>query len=78
MLVFFLSQLPRTFLVEELFRIYDLCAPDTEVVLMLIQIVYDANKLSKLVEEKKKTQNWLDFYQLKYSRNQTNRATVKV
>ncbi|TYK09588.1 calcium permeable stress-gated cation channel 1 isoform X1 [Cucumis melo var. makuwa] len=41
------------------------------------QIVYDANKLSKLVEEKKKMQNWLDFYQLKYSRNQSKRATVK-
>ncbi|XP_022140558.1 calcium permeable stress-gated cation channel 1-like isoform X2 [Momordica charantia] len=41
------------------------------------QIVYDANKLAKLVEEKKKMQNWLDFYQLKYSRNQSVRATVK-
>ncbi|XP_022986265.1 CSC1-like protein At3g21620 [Cucurbita maxima] len=41
------------------------------------QIVYDANKLSKLVEEKKKMQNWLDFYQLKYSRNQSKRATMK-
>ncbi|KGN63220.1 calcium permeable stress-gated cation channel 1 isoform X1 [Cucumis sativus] len=41
------------------------------------QIVYDANKLSKLVEEKKKMRNWLDFYQLKYSRSQSKRATVK-
>ncbi|XP_022970940.1 CSC1-like protein At3g21620 [Cucurbita maxima] len=41
------------------------------------QIVYDANKLSKLVEEKKKMQNWLDFYQLKRSRNQSKRVTVK-
>ena len=45
---------------------------------MLMQIVYDANKLSKLVEEKKKMQNWLDFYQLKRSRNQSKRVTVKV
>lgn len=45
---------------------------------VLMQIVYDANKLSKLVEEKKKMRNWLDFYQLKYSRSQSKRATVKV
>ena len=50
----------------------------SEVILTLMQIVYDANKLSKLVEEKKKMQNWLDFYQLKYSRNQSKRATMKV
>jgi len=49
-----------------------------EVLHMLMQIVYDANKLSKLVEEKKKMQNWLDFYQLKRSRNQSKRVTVKV
>lgn len=52
--------------------------PLAEVILTLMQVVYDAKKLSKLVEEKKKMQNWLDFYQLKYSRNQSKRATVKV
>ncbi|KAL5573403.1 hypothetical protein UlMin_023000 [Ulmus minor] len=41
------------------------------------QVVYDANKLSRLVNEKKKTQNWLDFYQLRYSRNQSKRSIVK-
>lgn len=41
------------------------------------QVVYNANKLSKLVNEKKKFQNWLDFYQLKYSRNQSKRPAAK-
>ncbi|KAH6777279.1 ERD to dehydration family protein [Perilla frutescens var. hirtella] len=42
------------------------------------QVVINANKLAKLVEEKKKKQNWLDYYQLKYSRNQAQRPTTKV
>ncbi|XP_030459431.1 CSC1-like protein At3g21620 [Syzygium oleosum] len=41
------------------------------------QVVYNANKLSKLVDEKKKLQNWLDYYQLKYTRNQSQRPTTK-
>lgn len=41
------------------------------------QVVYDANKLSGLVKEKKKMQNWLDYYQLKYSRNQSRKPTSK-
>ncbi|KAG1347115.1 putative CSC1-like protein [Cocos nucifera] len=41
------------------------------------QVVYDANKLAKLVEEKKKMQNWLDYYQLKYDRNPSKRPTRK-
>ncbi|KAH9610778.1 hypothetical protein KSS87_013714 [Heliosperma pusillum] len=41
------------------------------------QVVYNANKLAKLVEEKKKKQNWLDYYQLKYSRKQDIRPTTK-
>ncbi|XAR55352.1 hypothetical protein NMG60_11035403 [Bertholletia excelsa] len=41
------------------------------------QVVYNANKLSNLVEEKKKKENWLDFYQLKYSRNQSTRPSIK-
>ncbi|XP_060217087.1 CSC1-like protein At1g62320 [Lycium barbarum] len=40
-------------------------------------IVYNANKLTKLVNEKKKKQNWLDYYQLKYTRNQSKRPTSK-
>ncbi|XP_059661099.1 CSC1-like protein At3g21620 [Cornus florida] len=41
------------------------------------QVVCNANKLSKLVKEKKRMQNWLDYYQLKYSRNQSKRPSVK-
>ncbi|KAF3953694.1 hypothetical protein CMV_020886 [Castanea mollissima] len=41
------------------------------------QVVYNANKLSDLVKEKKKTQNRLDYYQLKYSRNQSKRPFSK-
>nr|CAB3477295.1 unnamed protein product [Digitaria exilis] len=41
------------------------------------QVVYNANKLSKLVEEKTKMQNWLDYYQLKFERNASKRPTTK-
>ncbi|XP_022954896.1 calcium permeable stress-gated cation channel 1-like [Cucurbita moschata] len=41
------------------------------------QVVYDANKLSKLVKKKKKAQNWLDFYQLKYTRDSTAKPLMK-
>ncbi|GAV69705.1 DUF221 domain-containing protein/RSN1_TM domain-containing protein [Cephalotus follicularis] len=41
------------------------------------QVVYNANKLSKLVNRKKQMQNWLDYYQLKYSRNQSRKPTTK-
>ncbi|KAL2473469.1 Calcium permeable stress-gated cation channel 1 [Forsythia ovata] len=41
------------------------------------QVVYNANKLAKLVKEKKSKQNWLDYYQLKYSRNQSKRPMKK-
>ncbi|KAF4394497.1 calcium permeable stress-gated cation channel 1 [Cannabis sativa] len=41
------------------------------------QVVCNANKLSSLVKEKKKVQNWLDFYQLRYLRNQSKRPIVK-
>nr|XP_027063546.1 CSC1-like protein At3g21620 [Coffea arabica] len=41
------------------------------------QVVYNANKLSELVNEKKNKQNWLDYYQLKYARNQSRRPTSK-
>lgn len=43
-----------------------------------MQVVYNANKLSKLVNEKKKLQNWLDYYQLKLSRNPSKRPSKKV
>ncbi|XP_006644293.1 calcium permeable stress-gated cation channel 1 [Oryza brachyantha] len=41
------------------------------------QVVYNANKLDKMVKEKKKMQNWLDYYQLKYERNTSKRPTMK-
>ncbi|KAK8327260.1 hypothetical protein V6Z11_A11G170500 [Gossypium hirsutum] len=41
------------------------------------QLVYNANKLSELVNEKKKIQNWLDFYQNKYKRNPLKRPSLK-
>ncbi|KAG6529091.1 hypothetical protein ZIOFF_011285 [Zingiber officinale] len=42
------------------------------------QVVYNANTLAKLVEEKKQMVNWLDFYQLRYERNPSQRPTCKV
>lgn len=41
------------------------------------QVVYDANKLAKLVKKKEKMQNWLDYYQIKYSRNESSRPFLK-
>ncbi|KAK0588844.1 hypothetical protein LWI29_006184 [Acer saccharum] len=41
------------------------------------QAVYNANKLSELVTKKKKLQNWLDFYQLKYTRNPSKKPLLK-
>ncbi|KNA03663.1 hypothetical protein SOVF_207000 [Spinacia oleracea] len=41
------------------------------------QVVHNANKLSDLVEEKKKKQNSLVYYELKFSRNQNQRPTTK-
>ncbi|KAK3188447.1 hypothetical protein Dsin_028008 [Dipteronia sinensis] len=41
------------------------------------QVVVNANKLAKLVKQKKKKQNWLDYYQLKYSRNNATRPIMK-
>ncbi|KAK9155607.1 hypothetical protein Sjap_003087 [Stephania japonica] len=41
------------------------------------QVVYNANTLAKLVKKKKKMQNWFDYYQLKYSRNPSERPTTK-
>ncbi|GLU18152.1 hypothetical protein SLE2022_344670 [Rubroshorea leprosula] len=41
------------------------------------QVVYNANKLAKLVKKKKNMQNWLDYYQLKYSRNSSKKPMVK-
>ncbi|XVF26087.1 hypothetical protein REPUB_Repub13aG0269800 [Reevesia pubescens] len=41
------------------------------------QVVCNANKLAKLVKKRKSKQNWLDYYQLKYSRNNAKRPSMK-
>ncbi|CAL9063637.1 calcium permeable stress-gated cation channel 1-like [Musa acuminata AAA Group] len=41
------------------------------------QVVYNANKLSKLVKKKKQMQNWRDYYQLKYDKDPSKRPAVK-
>ncbi|CAI0412974.1 unnamed protein product [Linum tenue] len=41
------------------------------------QVVYNANKFSSLVAEKRKCQNWLDYYQIKFSRNPSTKPTTK-
>ncbi|CAA3028296.1 CSC1 At4g02900 [Olea europaea subsp. europaea] len=41
------------------------------------QIVYDANKLAKLVEKKKSLYNWYTYYQTRYERNLKNRPQTK-
>ena len=43
-----------------------------------MQVVCNANKLAELVEKRKKMRNWLDYYQIKYSRNQSKRPMKKV
>ncbi|CAN8258533.1 unnamed protein product [Cochlearia groenlandica] len=42
------------------------------------QAVYNANKLSELVQKRKKLQNWLDYYQNKHIRNPSKRPIVKM
>lgn len=41
------------------------------------QVVYNANKLSKLVDKKKKMQNWLVYYTNKHSRDTSKRPLMK-
>ncbi|CAL9162008.1 unnamed protein product [Musa hybrid cultivar] len=41
------------------------------------QVVYNANKIAKLVNEREHMENWRDFYQLKYDRNPSKRPTIK-
>ncbi|KAK6919326.1 CSC1/OSCA1-like, N-terminal transmembrane domain [Dillenia turbinata] len=44
---------------------------------LIHQVVYNASKLASLVSEKKKMQNWLDYYQLKYSIHQSIKPYTK-
>ncbi|KAG6691629.1 hypothetical protein I3842_10G073000 [Carya illinoinensis] len=41
------------------------------------QLVYNANKLAKLVKEKENLQNWLVYYKNKFSRNSSQRPSMK-
>ncbi|XP_072963566.1 CSC1-like protein At1g32090 [Typha angustifolia] len=41
------------------------------------QAVYNANKYAKLVKQKDRLQNWLDYYQLKFERHPERRPTAK-
>ncbi|XP_015891582.3 CSC1-like protein At4g02900 [Ziziphus jujuba] len=44
---------------------------------LMHQVVYNANKLAKVVAKKKSLQNWLVYYQNKHERNPTNRPITK-
>ncbi|XP_031501861.1 CSC1-like protein At1g32090 [Nymphaea colorata] len=41
------------------------------------QVVYNGNKLAKLVEERESLQNWLDYYHLKFERHPEARPTCR-
>ncbi|XP_051128520.1 calcium permeable stress-gated cation channel 1-like [Andrographis paniculata] len=41
------------------------------------QVVVNANKLAKLIKQKEKKENWLDYYELKYSRDPSKRPMTK-
>ncbi|KAH0663624.1 hypothetical protein KY284_028555 [Solanum tuberosum] len=41
------------------------------------QVVYNANKLVKLVEKKKSNHNWLTYYQTKYERDPEKKQKIK-
>ncbi|CAN6486511.1 unnamed protein product [Victoria cruziana] len=41
------------------------------------QVVNNVNKLAKLVEEREKLENWLDYYQLKFERHPEARPTCR-
>lgn len=43
-----------------------------------MQVVYNANRLAKLVKKKKKMINWLTYYNNKFSRDNSKRPVMKV
>jgi hypothetical protein len=45
---------------------------------VFIQAVYNANKYAKLVRQRERFQNWLDYNQLKFERHPEKRPTIKV
>ncbi|GAB2257973.1 hypothetical protein Droror1_Dr00014133 [Drosera rotundifolia] len=44
---------------------------------LLHQVVYNANKLAKLVDEKMSSKNWLTYYENKYDRRPSKKPTTK-
>lgn len=40
-------------------------------------MAYNATKLSKIVKERDKAQNWLDYFELKHKRNAATRPMTK-
>lgn len=42
------------------------------------QMAYNATKLSKIVKERDKAQNWLDYFEIKLKRNPAVRPVTKV
>jgi len=49
----------------------------SQFIVTCMQVVYDANKLAKLVNKKKKLKNWLVYYQNKFERT-SKRPQIKV
>lgn len=49
---------------------------DTVSVLKYLQVVYNANKLAKLVAKKKSLKNRLVYYQNKFERNRQNSRPI--
>lgn len=41
-------------------------------------MAYNANKLSKIVKERDKAENWLVYFQIKHKRNPAMRPMIKV
>lgn len=41
-------------------------------------MAYNANNLSKIVKERDKAENWLDYFQYKYQRHPATRPMTKV
>lgn len=49
----------------------------SQFIVTCMQVVYDANRLAKLVNKKKKLKNWLVYYQNKLERT-SKRPEIKV
>lgn len=77
-IVFFCIQILKTFRIIVVFFIfYGRSSLYQSIYLTFMQVVYDANKLAKLVKKKKKLKNWLVYYQNKLERT-SKRPEIKV